>query len=77
MGLFDLVGGLSQLSSISSDFNVYYDPTLAGNSYLGGKTYSLNGLGVLAPAAVPIPPAVWLMGSALIGLIGIGRRGKR
>lgn len=27
-----------------------------------------------APAAVPVPGAVWLFGSAMIGLLGIGRR---
>jgi len=25
-------------------------------------------------AAVPVPPAVWLLGSGLIGLVGVGRR---
>ena len=29
------------------------------------------------PNAVPIPGAVWLLGSGLIGLIGIRRRSKR
>jgi len=28
------------------------------------------------PAAIPIPPALWLFGSALLGLIGIARRKK-
>lgn len=27
-----------------------------------------------APAPVPLPPAVWLLGSALVGLVGVGRR---
>ena len=30
--------------------------------------------GVGCPPAVPIPPAVWLFGSGLLGLIGIARR---
>jgi len=77
VGLFDLGGGLSQLSSITSDFNIYYDPTLAGNSYLEGKTFALNGTGFLEPATVPIPPAVWLFGSGLLGLVGIARRKVR
>lgn len=29
------------------------------------------------PAVVPIPPAAWLLGSGLIGLIGIARRKER
>jgi len=28
----------------------------------------------LAVATVPVPAAVWLMGSALVGLVGVGRR---
>jgi len=31
---------------------------------------------VFAPAAVPIPAAVWLFGSGLLGLIGVARRRK-
>lgn len=30
----------------------------------------------LSVSAVPLPPAVWLFGSALLGLIGIGRKQK-
>lgn len=72
--LFELGDGLGQLADIYSDFNIYYDPNLSGNAYLGGQTYALNGSGFLIPAAVPIPPAVWLFGSGLLGLIGIARR---
>lgn len=35
-------------------------------------TGSLN-----APAAVPIPAAAWLMGSGLVGLVGVARRKRR
>ena len=30
-----------------------------------------------APAAVPVPAAVWLFGSALMGFMGITRRNKK
>jgi len=30
----------------------------------------------LAPAVVPVPPAVWLFGSGLLGLVGMARRKK-
>jgi hypothetical protein len=36
-----------------------------------------SGFTVGAPAAVPIPAAVWLFGSGLLGLIGIARRKTR
>ncbi|MEH6593274.1 MAG: VPLPA-CTERM sorting domain-containing protein [Halioglobus sp.] len=30
----------------------------------------------VAPSAVPVPAAAWLFGSALVGLVGVGRRRK-
>ncbi len=79
VGVFDLVGGISQIASINSPFNIYYDPYLAGNAYLNDQTYSLNGGGFLiadaaAPAAVPLPASLWLFGSALAGWLGFSRR---
>jgi hypothetical protein len=78
VGLFEVGDGLSQLDSIFSDYNIYYDSLLAGNTYLGGMQYALNGGGFLTPLAstVPVPPAVWLFGSGLLGLIGIAKRKK-
>jgi hypothetical protein len=77
VGLFELGDGLTQLGSIYSDYNIYYDPNAAGNAYLGGQQYALNGSGFLLPAAVPIPPAVWLFCSGLLGLVGVARRHDR
>jgi hypothetical protein len=37
-------------------------------------TWTLDGGGVLTYSAVPLPPAVWLLGSALMGLVGVARR---
>lgn len=37
-------------------------------------TFSFSGQGVIAPAAVPVPAAVWLFGSALVGLVGFRRK---
>ncbi len=45
-----------------------------------GSYFSLSSAGVLTytygggVSAVPIPAAVWLMGSGLVGLLGVGRR---
>jgi hypothetical protein len=79
VGLIDLADSVDlntlYIDYILSDYNIYYDPTLAGNSYLQGLTFSLNGVGsLIATSAVPIPPAAWLFGSGLFGLIGIARR---
>jgi hypothetical protein len=37
----------------------------------------LSSTGNLAVSAVPLPAAVWLFGSGLLGLVGIGRRRKQ
>jgi hypothetical protein len=43
-------------------------------SYLLGSNLSLSNAGVLSVSSVPLPAAVWLFGSGLLGLIGVGRR---
>jgi len=43
----------------------------------GSYDMQLSGAGNITPAtasAVPVPAAVWLMGSAILGLLGAGRR---
>lgn len=47
----------------------------SGNWTLGANgdlSYGVAG----APAPVPLPPAVWLLGSALAGLVGVARRNR-
>jgi len=49
---FSDAGGISGTSIINIDGNGYtvtYDKSLAGNSFLGGKTFTLNGGGTLTP----------------------------
>jgi len=71
-GVFLLADGIGQLSSISSDYNIYYDPNLAGNAYLNDLTYAFgSGTGHLipigeAPPPVPEPATILLL---LIGLL--------
>ena len=52
--------------------------TTAGGSMqtgpFAGATPAFNGTGDLA--AVPVPAAVWLFGSGLLGLVGVARRRK-
>jgi hypothetical protein len=52
----------------------------AGDASIGGFSYfTLTSAGALtytytALSAVPIPAALWLMGSGIVGLLGVGRR---
>jgi len=59
----------------ANGLDIYYDPLLAGNAYLGGRTYTLQHGGYLAAAHAPLPPTLWMVLSGLVGL-GILRRRK-
>ena len=56
---------------------------LGDPSNFGGVLYGLNLTGTISgalpdpiPSAVPVPAAVWLFGSGLLGLVGVARRKK-
>lgn len=56
------------------------DKTTA-TQYGNGATFSFTSNGTLSyttnsvvPPPVPVPPALWLLGSALVGLVGVARR---
>ena len=60
----------------ANGLDIYYDPLLAGNAYLGGRTFTLQDGGHLAAAVqTPLPPTLWMVLSGLVGL-GILRRRK-
>ena len=78
----------SQLASItcstascsqSSTFVLDYAATVPQDdpSGFGGVPYTLHMEGHIGTAAIPVPAAVWLFGSGLLGLVGVARRRKK
>jgi len=62
------VGLLFSNGDFSSNGNLGFTST-------GGATISIDNVGI--PNPVPIPGAVWLLGSGLLGLVGLRRKMKR
>ena len=71
------------ISGVSGDgwkvFNFYFNladvTTITLNFKAVGTSDSLGGyLDAVSVTSVPVPPAVWLFGSALMGLVGVARR---
>jgi hypothetical protein len=60
----DTVGGSPMLVGPFAGFSANFDLTLVSNLSV-------------TPAVVPVPAAVWLFGSGLLGLVGIARRKKQ
>jgi hypothetical protein len=67
-------GGKTALSSfgLSDTFNFTGNYTITGGENSSNITYNLTG--TVAANPVPIPGAVWLLGSGLMGLVGLRRR---
>jgi hypothetical protein len=72
--------GIWNIDTGTSTINFSID--LAGTSLLASPDLALHWgpscandvIEGLAPSVVPVPPAVWLFGSGLLGLVGVARR---
>jgi hypothetical protein len=74
-GYFDIA--LTDLTYTTTGINGYYGVTLAETGLLSihmepGTTKILGG--TVSLAVVPIPAAGWLLGSGLVGLVGLRRK---
>ncbi len=75
-GVAALTGGVTL--SVSPDLaptttgSALASPTTSGTTGLDGLAPS--GITAQVPAAVPVPASAWLLGSGLLGLVGISRR---
>ncbi len=71
VNIYDVLGGGSGFLGITSD-SAFISLSFTAE---GRDAFYLDNVS-LASASVPIPAAVWLFGSGLLGFIGLGRRKK-
>jgi hypothetical protein len=69
----------SMAGPTATSLSLQFPGTSAGNMYLsvvGITNGTLGGLysGAISASPVPVPPALWMLGSALVGLATVGRR---
>jgi hypothetical protein len=74
------VGAAQYLYMVSTGLTSNPDEGYAANVYKSSATYTLAANGVLTYSGggptpeVPVPAAIWLLGSGLLGMLGVGRR---
>jgi hypothetical protein len=73
---------INNTAGIGTDMSLWYwqtggfspDPLLTESALMA--SFDGSTLTLAAPSAVPVPAAVWLFGSGLLGLVGVARRKK-
>lgn len=80
LGIYD--DGYLRITGVTSPYDATLDDSLYSPEYYYDYDYARDndghGMGtfLVRTSVVPIPPAIWLFGSGLIGLIGVARRKK-
>lgn len=65
------------IESGSLEFSLDFNPDSGNGLKLNYITGGIEAVGGPAPPAVPIPGAAWLMGSVVLGLVGIRRKSRK
>jgi hypothetical protein len=74
---YSFVTNMAATGDVGGGFTVEFNPVCGAGGCNPASTVWIDNLEVLADVnAVPVPAAVWLFGSGLVGLIGIARRKK-
>jgi hypothetical protein len=74
--IWAVLGVMNIMEGSGTDFTIF-NASAAYSSYTTVNWYfadAANAQDFLTPSKVPIPAAVWLLGSGLLGLVGIRRR---
>ncbi len=70
-------GTVSACTATSCNYTLNWRSTVVGGPFNGQTgVWTLSGAAAVAPSPTPLPSPVWMLGSGLIGLVGVARRRK-